>query len=94
MGLPVLSPVSTTVLGNKVVLSAALFETSVAAVLNSEAEKLQFILASGREALGLESEINVLVRVNDQIRDVSCCLKDLEDAIVAKIAAGRQIGHF
>ena len=94
MGLPVLSPISKTDLGNKIVQSAAFFEASVAAVLNSEAEKLQFILASGRIALGVGDLINTLTRVNDQIRDFTCCAKDLEDAIVEKIAAGREIGKF
>lgn len=93
MGLPVISPISKTDLGNKLVQSAMLFETAVAAVLNTEAEKIQLILNTHFNRLGHQDLIPQALRANDQLRDIACCLKDLEKNIVDKIKAGRDIGH-
>lgn len=88
MGLPSLSVCNNTrVLGENLVQSAALFEAGVAALINTEAEKMQRLIA--------RNEGNAtLVYTNGQIRDIVCCLKDLENGIIAKVNAGRSIGGF
>ncbi len=82
MGLPSLSVPNC--LGQNVVQSAALFEAGVAAIINTEAEKLQYLLAKCVPT-------TVLINTNNQVKDIVCCLKDLENAIVTKIEIGKDM---
>lgn len=80
MGLPSLSVPNC--LGQNVIQSAALFEAGVAAIINTEAEKIQYLLAKNVPT-------TVLINTNAQVKDIVCCLKDLERTIVEKIEIGK-----
>lgn len=82
MGLPSLSVPNC--LGQNVIQSAALFEAGVAAILNTEAEKLQYLLAKCVPT-------TVLITTNAQIKDIICCLKELEGSIITKIEIGKNM---
>lgn len=83
MGLPSLSV--SNCLGQNVIQSAALFEAGVAAILNTEAEKLQHLLSNKC------IPDDILITVNGQVKDIICCLKGLEEAIVCKIKIGQEL---
>jgi hypothetical protein len=65
--------------------SAVFFEASTAELIGAEGEKLQLLVAAASNGV---IPVSVLPEVNEAIRDTICCLSDLEDAILRKIAAG------
>lgn len=85
MGIPALTITSPTVLGKMLVESAVFFEASAAELIGAEGEKLQLLVAAASNG---EIPVTALTTVNNAIRDTVCCLSDLEDAILQKIAAG------
>lgn len=85
MGIPALTVTSPSVLGKMLVESAAFFEASTAELIGAEGKKLQLLVAA---ASNRQIPVNALTTANNAIRDTVCCLSDLENAILAKIAAG------
>jgi hypothetical protein len=85
MGIPALTITSPTTLGKMLVESAIFFEASAAELVGAEGEKLQLLVgAASTGAL----PITTLVSAEEAVRDTICCLSDLENAILRKIAAG------
>lgn len=85
MGIPALTITSPSVLGKMLIESAAFFEASTAELIGAEGQKLQLLVASASNGV---IPVTALTTVNNAIRDTVCCLSDLEDAILRKIAAG------
>lgn len=85
MGIPALTITSPSVLGKMLIESAAFFEASTAELIGAEGKKLQLLVASASNGV---IPVTALTTVNNAIRDTVCCLSDLEDAILRKIAAG------
>lgn len=88
MGIPALTITSPSVLGKMLIESAAFFEASTAELIGAEGEKLQLLVAAASNGV---IPVTALTTVNNAIRDTICCLSDLEDAILRKIAAGTSL---
>lgn len=85
MGIPALTITNPSVLGKMLVESAAFFEASSAELIGAEGHKLQVLVAAASNGV---IPIGALTTANAAIRDTVCCLNGLENAILAKIAAG------
>lgn len=85
MGIPSLSITSNVTLGKMLIESAAMFEASAAELIGAEGQKIQrLVAATGTNRVSTSN----LMFTNGQVRDLVCCLKDLENAILGKVAAG------
>lgn len=85
MGIPALTVTNPSVLGKMLIESAAFFEASSAELIGAEGHKLQVLVAA---ASNNQIPVTALTTANNAIRDTVCCLADLENAILRKIAAG------
>lgn len=88
MGIPALPITNCTVLGKMLVESAIFFQASAAELVGAEGEKLQFLTAAASNG---RISATALIEANADIRGTVCCLADLENAILAKIAAGTSL---
>lgn len=85
MGIPALTITNPSTLGKMLVESAIFFEASAAELIGAEGQKLQVLVAAATHG---SLPIAALTAAENAVRDTVCCLSDLENAILRKIAAG------
>lgn len=88
MGIPALPITNSSVLGKMLVESAIFFQASAAEIVGAEGEKLQFLTKAASNG---KITPTALIEANGDVKDTICCLAGLENAILAKIAAGTSL---